>query len=52
SSDKLKKKTCNYGAKKLSNPVKDTSDDGDLSTNSQSKGDSRVDMTTRNVCSN
>lgn len=49
SCDNFEEEACCNGAKQLGNPVEDASEDGDLTTKSQSEGDSWVDMTTRDV---
>lgn len=50
SSDKLHEESSNDGTNKLSNPVKDAGEDGDLASKSQAEGHGRVHMATRNVC--
>jgi len=52
SCDIAEKKTCDYGTKKLCNPVEDAGEDGDVATKSQSKSHGRVDMATRDVGTN
>ena len=49
SGDVFKEVTCDNGAYKLGNPVKDAGEDSDLAPNSQSKGDSWIYVATGNV---
>lgn len=50
SSDERYEESSDNGTNKLSNPVKDASEDGDLASKCQAEGHSRVHMATGNVC--
>ena len=52
SCNSLEDEACNNSTHKLGNPIEDACQDGDLASQSQSKGDSRINMTTRYIGAN
>lgn len=47
--DDFEEETGYYGAEQLSDPVEDASEDGDLASQSQAEGDSRIHVSTWDV---